>query len=108
MKFFSMRRALCVALAGLLPAAISLDASAASINVGSGTITGLGAGSGTISYGGVIGGVATFTINGDFDVLAGDTVSVTNNLSNAAIKIIVGNDVNVGLGATFDFGGTGT
>src|SRR4051812_11898947 len=68
-------------------------ASAGVINVGAGTITGLGAGSGTVTFSGISGGIATFVINGDLNVNPGDTITVTNNGSNAAVNLVVGNDV---------------
>src|SRR5262245_17441793 len=71
------------------------SALASTINVGAGTITGLGAGSGTVTFSGISGGVATFVVNGDLNIDPSDVVSVTNNGSNAAINIVVGNDVNV-------------
>src|SRR5262245_28735941 len=81
---------------------------AAFIDVTGGTISGLGAGSGTFTFGGVSGGIATYIISGDLIVNAGDSVSVINNPGNAAINLIVGNDVNVGAGASFDFSASGS
>src|SRR5690242_4776453 len=79
------------------------DALAGTINVAAGTITGLGAGTGAITFEGISGGVATFIINGDLNVDANDVVSVTNNPSNAAISLLVGNDANIGLNSLFNF-----
>src|SRR5262245_57235036 len=95
--------ACCVTLFGGLS-----SAPAAVINVGAGTISGLGAGSGTVTFNGISGGIAEFVINGDLNVNAADTVSVTNNGSNAGIRLIVGNDVNLGAGAVFDFAAAGS
>src|SRR5438105_3164608 len=73
----------------------SSSASAGVINVGAGTFTGTGAGTGTITFSGVSGGVATFVINGDLNLVASDTITVTNNPGNAAVKLVVGNNANL-------------
>src|SRR5262245_44145812 len=78
-------------------------ASAAVINVGAGTITGLGAGSGAVIRHDIDGPkFATFIVQGDFYLNPGDTLTVINNPSNLMIDLVVGNNAYIAPGSVID------
>ena len=78
---------------------------AGTIDVTAGTITLASGGSATVTARTTAGGIATFVINGNLTVAPNDTISVVNNPNNDAVQLLVGNDVTLGAGATFQFSG---